>query len=131
MSKGLKLPMGVDNTGGAAMVSGEENDRKTIFSALSDCENQHAFQQDVGLGNAMVFNINDGRIRAKIQRKVEAIFRQFRAENRFKLDIGSIKWTAKTDTGELMLALKYVDLETEETKSFQRVFTTSGAGAES
>lgn len=127
MAKGLKMPVGVDHTGGAAMVDKDENDKKIIFTALSDCESEHAFQQDLGLGNAMVFNVSDARVRARIQRKVEVIFNQFQAENRYKLEAGSIEWEAKQDTGELKMTLKYIDLETEETKSFERVFTATGS----
>lgn len=124
MAKGLKMPVGVDATGSAAMVDGENDNLKTLFTAFSDCENAHPFQQDIGLGNFAVFSISDKQIRAKIQRKVEAIFQQFEAENRFRLVPGSIEWIESTDTGDLSMSLKYVDLELEETKSFQRVFTS-------
>jgi hypothetical protein len=125
MARGLKIPVGVDSTGGTAMVSEEDNAKQTIMTALSDCENDHAYQQNVGIGASMVFDINDYFIRARIMRRVEAIFREFEAQNRFKLKRETVKWEAKSGEGALILEFKYFDIESDEEKTFARVFTSS------
>lgn len=123
MATGLKLPVGVDSSGGTAMVSGEENDRKTLWTSLSDCENEHAFQQDLGLGNFMIFGISNSKIRAKILRKLATIFGVFEADKRYRLKEESIEWEKVEGTGDLRLKFEYINLETEEVKSFQRVYS--------
>jgi hypothetical protein len=122
MPRGLKLPVGVDGTGGTAMVDGEEENRKIIWSALSDCDNDNAFQQDLGLGSSMVFGIKDAGVRARILDRVTDIFRIFEALQRFRLKRESVAWR-KAD-GELILEFKYLDLESDEEQSFSRAFRT-------
>lgn len=123
MARGLQMPVGADVTGGTAMVEGEENDKKTIFTALSDCDNANAFQQDLGLGNTMIFDISDPKLRARILRKLRAIFEVFQAQHRYKLKEETVEWIQDADRGELTLKFKYVNLESEETKGFSRIFT--------
>jgi len=126
MATGLKIPVGVDASGGTAMVSGEANDDKTIYAALSDCENEHAYQQDLGLGNFMVFWNNNSKVKAKILRKLITIFGIFEADKRYRLKEESIQWSKSE--GDLVLEFEYINLETEEVKSFQRVYSqTTGA----
>jgi hypothetical protein len=122
MSRGLKLPVGVDATGGAAMVEGEDDNYQVIMTALSDCDNEHAFQQDVGLGADMIFDINDPITRAKILRRVKMIFDQFEAQHRFRLLTDTIRWSVAE--GDLSLEFMYHDIESDEDKPFARTFTS-------
>lgn len=114
------MPIGVDITGGAAWVSGEKNDRKTIFTALGDCGSENAFQQDLGMGLGMVFDIRDEDVRAKILRRLTSIFRVFEAADRYKLMTETISWV-ETE-GELTLEFSYLNMETDEEKTFARTF---------
>lgn len=120
MPRGMKLPVGVDPTGRAAMIDGEEENQKIIFSALSDCDNDNAFQQEIGIGTDMVFDVNDSRARARILSKLVDIFRRFEKLHRFKLRTESIRWTAME--GELKLSFVYHDLESDEELPFARTF---------
>jgi len=122
MTKGIAIPVGVDGSGGAALVDGEDNDRKLISVALSDCDNENAFQQDLGLGSDIVFDINDSRSRQKVLRKLYAIFDDFEANHKYKLMRDTIKWTESPEEGSMALEFKYLDLETDETSEFKRVF---------
>lgn len=122
MTVGLAIPVGVDGTGGAGMVSGEDNDKKLIMEALSDCDNENAFQQDLGLGSDIVFDINDDRVRQKVLRKLYAIFEDFEANHKYRLVRNTIKWADTTKEGEMTLEFKYLNLETDETSEFKRVF---------
>ncbi len=120
MARGLAIPIGVDITGGAAWVSGEKNDRKTIFTALGDCDSENAFRQELGLGIGMVFDISDETVRALILRRLVAIFRVFEEGDRYKLLTEAISWSQ--NEGELTLQFKYLNLETDEERSFSRTF---------
>jgi len=122
MAKGLKLPVGVDSMGGAAMVEGEDDNKQVIMAALSDCDNDHAFQQDIGLGVDMIFDISDPISRARILRKVRSIFDRFEALHRFRLLTDTLRWT--TDEGELTLEFIYHDIESDEDRPFARTFTS-------
>lgn len=120
MATGLKIPVGVNPMGGIAKVTGDDNAIQAIKTALTDCENEHAFQQELGLGAGMVFASNDMRLRAVILRRVRGIFNEFQKEKRFKLLEETIKWSE--GDGELVLEFRYMDLESDEEKPFQRVF---------
>ena len=123
--KGLRVPVGVDQSGGCALVEGEENDRKAIWLALSDCENNHAFQQDLGVGTEMVFAINDAGTQAVILQKLIEIFARFERQDRYRLVQNSVRWSQVE--GELILEFKYRNLETDEESPFKRTYTSEGA----
>jgi hypothetical protein len=123
--KGLRLPVGVGANGGAAMVDGDENDMKIITIALGSSENENAFQQDITLGEDMVFDLSDPTIRARILRRLYAIFEVFRVKKRFKLKKETISWEEDSKTQELIMSFKYVNLESDEEILFRRAFTSS------
>lgn len=126
MPKGLRMPVGVSSTGGVALVDGEENDRKIIWNALGDCYSEHAFQQDIGLGGDMVFDINDAALRARILRRLVNIFAAFEVQKRYKLKRETVNWTVSSTNQELQLDFKYFNIESDEEQSFARVFTKAG-----
>ena len=104
------------------MVDGEDNNKQIIMTALSDCDNEHAFQQDLGLGADMIFDISDPAERARILRKVTAIFDRFEAQHRFRLLTDTIRWSVAE--GDLTLEFMYHDIESDEDKPFARTFTS-------
>lgn len=118
MATGLRLPVGVDGTGGAALVTTDENDSKIIRIALGDCDNEHAFQQEIGLGGGMVFDLNDPNAKARSLAKIRSIFRHFRDLRRFKLLPDTIRWEP-TKEGELTLSFMYRSLESDEEHEFR------------
>ena len=123
MARGMEMPVGVNSAGGAAMVEGDENDYKIIKMALSSDDNENAFQQDIGLGASMVFDLNDQALRAKIRRRLLQIFEDFQRQKRYKLVKESIKWGENTEEQELELTFKYINMESDEEKQFRRVFS--------
>lgn len=135
MSTGLAMPVGVDNGGGARLVSGSENDDKIIRLALGDDTNENAFQQNIGVGANMVFDVNDEQIQSRIMRRVNAVFARFEAQKRFILRRNTIRWTSDSDTQELILEFKYVSVEADEERDFRQNFsaasgsTTANVGA--
>ena len=128
MAKGLKVPMGANRSGGMAVVEGDDNDMKIIKAALTDPDNENAFQQDIGLGEDVVFDFNDPRTRARVGRRVKEIFRIFQEEKRFKLLDNTIKWDTISETQELVLSFKFLSMESDEEKEFEQKFGSSSFG---
>lgn len=126
MARGMRVPVGVNMMGGAAMVEGEDNDQKTIFVAMSNCDNDHAFQQDLGMDIGVVFQTVDSGARAKVLRRIRDIFRLFEEDDRYRLLNDSLSWSTKE--GELVLEFKYLNIETDQVQSFSRTFSSGPAG---
>ena len=105
------------------VVEHDENDRKIIWNALSDCTSDHAFQQELGLGSDMIFDINDPALRARITQRLIQIFRDFEAQNRYKLKQSTLKWGDNPAEQELVLEFMYLNIESDEELTFKRVFT--------
>lgn len=123
--KGLKIPVGVGANGGAALMSGDDNDAKIIKLSLGSGESENAFQQDITLDQGMVFDLNDPTLRARIMRRVEKIFDNFRRQKRFRLIKNSVKWSEDAKNQELVLEFKYINLESDEEVNFVRSFTSA------
>jgi hypothetical protein len=120
MANGLKIPVGVNALGRTATVSADTCATQTIMTALTDCDNENAFQQDLGLGSGMIFAVNDIKLRATILQRLREIFAQFVKERKYKLLEETISWD---DTGEeLKLEFHYLDMESDEEKPFQKIF---------
>lgn len=124
MTTGLRLPVGVDGTGGAARVSADENDSKIIRIALGDCDSEHAYQQEAGLGSGMVFDTNDPNAKARSLAKIRSIFRRFQDLNRFKLLPDTVRWERDTE-GELTLSFRYKSLESDEEYPFRQTLRSA------
>jgi len=125
MAVGLYVPVGVSPGGGALLSDGEDNDRKIIFLALGSDDNENAFQQQIGLGNEMVFGVNDPQIRGTILTRIKRLFRQFEAQKRYRLVNRTLKWREDSANQEMILEFEYLNLETDEIQTFQRTFTQS------
>jgi len=123
MAKGLKIPVGVTATGGTAAVEGEEHNLQLIGTSLSSSESANAWQQEVNLGEDMIFGLDESTLRTTILRRLYQIFEAFEANKLYQLDRDSIEWSREQD-GELTLELRYIDLETDEPRTFRKTFTT-------
>jgi len=126
MAVGLRLPCGVDPTGGAALVSKDSNNEKIIKTALSNCYSNNAFQQDLGLGDEFVFDITDATLKARVQRKLVKLFKEFTIQKRFQLLTDTIKWSENVEDQELIMTFKYHDMEADEEKDITQVYSASG-----
>lgn len=118
MATGLKLPVGVDGSGGAAVLSGDAEDAKILSVALGDDDNDNAFQQDIGLGSFMIFEMPGDRTNALVRQRIQSIFRDFRAAQRFRLVSESIEFKEEAEQGESSIEFKYINLESDEEKTF-------------
>jgi len=123
--KGIKIPVGVNSSGGAATIEGDENDIQAISVAIGSGGNENAFQQEISLGEGMVFDLDDPTVRAKITRRLYALFRDFRVRKRFELKKDTITWSSDEQAQELSLEFKYINLESDEEKLLRRTFTAA------
>lgn len=123
MARGLRIPVGVNRAGGAAMVEGDAHKRQVISTALSSGESANAFQQNVNLGDDMIFGVDTPRFRAAILRRLSAIFVEFERQRLFRLMKETIEWSRDEDEGELVLGFQYLDIESDEPKDFRKTFT--------
>lgn len=124
MTTGLKIPVSVSKTGGFALSTGEEDAYKMISSALSDNENNHAFQQNLGLDPTLVFSTNNATTRAEILHNIRTIFGTFTRAKLFSLVESSIVFK-KENSGEVTIEFNYVNLETDELKTFKKTFSST------
>jgi len=122
MPVGLAIPVTVSSTGGMRLVESDENNSKIIALALGSDENENAFQQDIGLGDFMVFALEDANIQGKILGRLRDIFKRFEAQKRFRLMTNTIEWTTDPATQELTLQFRYLDLESDEVNTYNKTF---------
>ena len=122
MSVVLAIPVGVDATGGARLSSSDEDAEKTIRLALADNDSDHAFQQDIGLGTGHVFDVRNSAFRVRVLTRLFSIFDRFEADKLFRLDRSSIRWVPGVDPGEQELEFRYINLETDDPRTFRRSF---------
>jgi hypothetical protein len=124
MATGLKIPVGVTGAGGAAMISGDANDVQVISVALGDDDNQNAFQQEITLGEFMIFEGVGEATDEQILRRIRSIFRDFRAAQRYKLINATID--GGEEEGERVLTINYLSIESDEEKVAKAAVTGSG-----
>jgi hypothetical protein len=122
---GLDLPVGVNAQGGARLVSKDTQAMKIIALSLSDLENDNAFQQNIGLNGAHVFDIAGASFRASVRQRIFDIFRDFEDLKLYSLNRGTMKFS-RTAAGEQTLEFEFVNLESDEPINFIQKFTTKG-----
>ena len=118
MATGLALPVGVNGSGSAVLVSVDAQDSKILSMALGDDENDNAFQQNIGLGAFMIFQQPGDRINALVRQRITAIFRDFRAAQRFQLVADSVIFRDEPEQGEFSIEFKFINLESDEKRTF-------------
>lgn len=123
MAKGLRIPVGVNKAGGTAWVEGDAHKRQVISTALSSGESANAFQQELNLGDDMIFGEDSPDFRSEILRRLFSIFQTFEEQKLFRLMRETIEWTKNEGEGELILEFQYVDIESDEIKDFRKAFT--------
>jgi len=125
MATGLAMPVGVDDSGGARLASGDANDDKIIRLALGDDGNENAFQQNIGVGADMVFGSADELLQAQIMRRLLEVFKRFEAQKRYTLLRNTIEWATDSNTQELTLRFRYIALESDREQGFSEIFSAA------
>lgn len=106
MAKGIKLPTSAKN-GRLELLGGDAYIEQLIAVALSDGESDNPFQ-DIGLGEFMIFDINDPLPDGVIRERVRAAFATLEHDQLAKLE--RVEFT--TSGAEKMMAIWYKNLET-------------------
>lgn len=119
MAQGIKLPLQTKN-GRLQLLSGDEYIEQLIFTALGDNESENPFQ-DIGLGEFMIFGINDSYTEGEIRTRVEQIFDLLEGDQLARLDSEdkALTFTRKKGTGQLVMLLSYTNLETQEQREIE------------
>lgn len=114
MAKGIKLPLETKN-GRLVLLEGDDYIEQLIFAALGDNESENPFQ-DIGLGQFMIFGLNDSYTEGEIRERVEQVFASLEEDQLAKLstDDEAITFVKETGTGKLKMFLEYVNIETQE-----------------
>lgn len=118
MATGLRLPLGVDERGGAALEEGDEQLSKIISIALAPCDSANPFQ-DLGIDEAVIFDLASPRTQARLKSRIERVFRRLEAEKRAKLK--SLRF--EPAEGELIAKITYINLESDEEKEFVKRYS--------
>lgn len=112
MASGIQFPFQADAYGRLAIVDGEENLRKIILLNLSACPSANPFQ-DLGIGLEAIFDLNDESVRARLANRVKQVFKRLAAQGRARLATGYPRFQINPfDTAELLIEVKYINLET-------------------
>lgn len=123
------MPLGVSPKGGGATVEFSENDHKIVSLALGDDTNDNAFQQNIGLGPSVIFDINDDNLKARLMQRIRFIFDRFKVQRRYELINDTIRWVGPdqgAEEGSLILEFKYFSLEANEERLFRRPYRMAG-----
>ena len=118
MATGLAIPIRLSNSGGFLTESGDKHASSILRAALGDDDNRNPFQQNIGLGVSMVFDIADAGARPNILNRLVRLFNVFEQQKRFKLRRNTIRWVEGTN-GDMTMTFKYVNLESDEEAVFR------------
>jgi len=133
MATGLRIPIQVNDAGGASRDSKDSQLSKLIGQALADGDNDNAFQEgEIGIQDPPVFAINDRASLGKMRLVAQKVMKRFEAEERAKLK-GIKIFTlnnqdpndpapVKLKEGEAILSIEYINLETQQPSTFIKKF---------
>jgi len=119
MPTGLKIPVGVDNRGRAAVETNQsKNTQKILTLAFSQGGDDNAFQL-LGIDDRLIFSIKSASFRGKATQAVRRIVSKF--PELIRIDEATISFD-DTIEGELTMSFKYIDLLTNKEEEFKQGF---------
>ena len=110
MPTGISLPLEAE-AGRLKLLSGDDYMRQLVAMALGDNDSDNPFQS-LGMGEWMIFAINDQAIEGEIRQRVRAVFIEFEKDQLMKLSTDADAITFEEREGERIMRLKYLNLET-------------------
>lgn len=120
MPTGLKVPVGVDKSGGAKIETDiVEQTKKLLVLAFSEGGDDNAFQ-NLGIGPGLIFSVKNASFRGKAERTVRLVLKKF--IDRVALVPGDEITFDDSVEGEVELRFRYVDLQTGTTEEFIKRF---------
>lgn len=116
MAQGIRLPLRTSN-GRLELLGGDDYIEQLVFTALGDGDSENPFQ-DLGLGEFMIFGINDRLTDGEIRDRVLRVFEFLEADQLARIANPQADLVFEEDRGamgvEARLVLMYTNMETQE-----------------
>lgn len=120
MPTGLRIPVGVDLSGGAAIeTNSAAQNKKLLLLALSEGGDNNPFQ-NLGGFTELVFQIKEPSVRAKAEKRLRNIMLKF--SDRMQLAQDSDIEFNMSESNQVTVSFSYVDLLTNTVEEFQNTF---------
>lgn len=117
MPTGLKVPVRVDESGGAAIERDESKQLdKMLILAFSEGDDNNPFQ-NLGLDKTLIFSVQSAAFRGRAIRAIDLILAKFRDRVELAPD-SPIKFEDKGN-GEVEVSFEYIDLFTDKVETFR------------
>jgi len=115
MGKGLAIPVGVNQGGGAKLEDDPVHLRTVLRSALSPGEDDNPFQ-NLGLDESIIFSIDDPAARGTARNIIQKILQKF--SDRLVLDPRTPVEFSKIAEGRFDVSFTYINLDTNQATDF-------------
>lgn len=112
MAQGIKVPLEARN-GRLAKQSGDDYISQLVVGALLGEDSDNPFQEG-GLGEFMIFGINDRMSEGEIRERISAIFESLKADQLARIDDPARDLKFRHEGEVMWLDLTYVNMETQE-----------------
>lgn len=113
MAQGPKLPLEIKN-GRLVLLSGDDYIEQLVMVALLGGYSENPFQT-LGLGDFMIFAINDSLTEGEIRQAIESVFEMLEKDQLAKLkNPDDVQMTREDDTGKMYAEISYTNMETQE-----------------
>ncbi len=112
MAQGATIPA-VARNGRLQKVSGNAYIRMLLMLAFGEGESDNPFQ-DLGLGEFMIFGINDAESEGEIRPRAERMFESFERDQLARLENPADDIEFFQARGDKFMVVRYRDLETQE-----------------
>ena len=112
MATGIRVPVATKN-GRVVLLSRDGYIQQLLFIGLGEGDSENPFQ-NLGLGEFMIFDINDEPTEGEIKERMIAIFASFEADQLAKLEDPAVDLVFSETEGEKQLDLTYTNMETQE-----------------
>lgn len=120
MATGLAVPFQTKQ-GRLVRLTGEDQLRKIILLSLSDCESSNPFQ-DLGIGIQAIFNVDGPEVRFSVANRIQAAFKRLNTQGRATLSPGYPKFEVNRSQQELVVYVRYINIETTTTNEMAIVY---------
>lgn len=120
MPTGLRVPVGVNKSGGASVERDEASqNRKLLILALCEGQDNNPFQS-LGGFRELVFQIRNAGVRARAENRLRQILAKFADRIQLSPDT-PIEFDTSTEA-QIELRFSYVDLLTNTVEEFRQTF---------
>ena len=120
MPTGLRIPVGVNKSGGANIETDEASqNRKLLILALSEGQDNNPFQ-NLGGFRELIFQIRNAGVRARAESRLRQILAKYSDRIQLSTDL-PIEFSTANEA-EVELSFSYIDLLTNTIEEFRQTF---------